>query len=630
MKAYSLTLLFLFTLVGGLSAQTSFEDIRKNGVTNEVTESFKIGAGTTLDILNLGSLAFATGYVWNIDGTVVSVTGVELNHLVGVSSNIQTQLNTKQDVTTILTEFLSLVPAADRLPYFDSPTTMDTTAFTPLARSLLDDVSSPDMLDTLGVHAFIQTMLNDPDAATARGTIGALGTSGTNTNSGEFVNTNTTNATTSDGTTGAIRTLGGMSVAQNSRVGGALIVVGNISAGPQIGATDLFATDDVQAFDDVIANDDVVAAGSVIGAEIIGDLAQDGYIHGLRMVTNATDPANDIDVLTGLASSAGSFNSQSGFAVLPTPAVIKSMHWTGFSPAANTDRSLTKRIDVNWVQGNNNGMLDNGSIANGTYHIHVIKNPATPRSDILASLSHDDVEYVSITIATPAVVTWGTTGNGHGLVAGSSVRFYNDGTLPTGILEDTDYWVIAAGLTETQFQISTVLGGAAVNTSGSITQTTYCQARPILPTGYTHFRRIGSIVRVGGSNLAFRQVGDKFFLSTPTLDLDTTAVTTARTTATLSVPKGIVVDAMVRCLASNAAAGVLVNIGPTLDADVAPSITAVPGTTLRTQVAASVVHGGPEQITTDTLGQVYARSSAATTTVRIFTLGWIDNRGQIR
>ena len=53
----------------------------------------------------------------------------------------------------------------------------------------------------------------------------------------------------------------------------------------------------------------------------------------------------------------------------------------------------------------------------------------------------------------------------HGLVAGNSVVFWATvgAVLPTGIAEDTEYFVIAAGLTTDVFSVSTVLAGSAVN-----------------------------------------------------------------------------------------------------------------------------------------------------------------------
>lgn len=56
----------------------------------------------------------------------------------------------------------------------------------------------------------------------------------------------------------------------------------------------------------------------------------------------------------------------------------------------------------------------------------------------------------------------------HGLVAGNSVLFWDDfnAGLPNGLVEDTEYFVIAAGLTTDSFRVSATLGGSAVDITG--------------------------------------------------------------------------------------------------------------------------------------------------------------------
>lgn len=76
----------------------------------------------------------------------------------------------------------------------------------------------------------------------------------------------------------------------------------------------------------------------------------------------------------------------------------------------------------------------------------------------------------SMTLASPGVIT--TLDNtgvavAHGLVANEVVVFDTTGALYTGLTAGTPYFVLAAGLTSTAFQVSTVAGGSAVNTSGT-------------------------------------------------------------------------------------------------------------------------------------------------------------------
>jgi hypothetical protein len=70
----------------------------------------------------------------------------------------------------------------------------------------------------------------------------------------------------------------------------------------------------------------------------------------------------------------------------------------------------------------------------------------------------------TVTVASPAIFT---TTSDHGLVANDTVIFSTTGALPTGLSTNTVYYVIAAGLTNDDFEISATQGGAAINTSGT-------------------------------------------------------------------------------------------------------------------------------------------------------------------
>lgn len=72
---------------------------------------------------------------------------------------------------------------------------------------------------------------------------------------------------------------------------------------------------------------------------------------------------------------------------------------------------------------------------------------------------------VTITIATPGVVTWFT--GAHGLVGGETVVFTTTGALPTGITAGTTYYVLASGITSTTFRIGLTASGSAINTTGT-------------------------------------------------------------------------------------------------------------------------------------------------------------------
>lgn len=75
---------------------------------------------------------------------------------------------------------------------------------------------------------------------------------------------------------------------------------------------------------------------------------------------------------------------------------------------------------------------------------------------------------VTITIATPAVISWTT----HGRKAGDIVVFTTDGALPTGIVAGTKYYVSSAGLAAGTFRIAptkadALAGTGTINTTGT-------------------------------------------------------------------------------------------------------------------------------------------------------------------
>lgn len=104
---------------------------------------------------------------------------------------------------------------------------------------------------------------------------------------------------------------------------------------------------------------------------------------------------------------------------------------------------------------------------------------------------------ITISNASPAVV--GMTG--HGRVVGDIVAFY--GTLPSPLVANTLYYVIAAGLTANAFEISATLGGAAINT------TTTGSGIFLITTGKTYIttNMVGGVLpTVSSGNLTIRNV----------------------------------------------------------------------------------------------------------------------------
>lgn len=92
---------------------------------------------------------------------------------------------------------------------------------------------------------------------------------------------------------------------------------------------------------------------------------------------------------------------------------------------------------------------------------------------------HSIASTVTITIASPGVVTW----NSHGFLAGTPIVLTTTGALPTGLTAGTIYFVLAP--TANTFTLAATSGGAAINTSGSQsgTHTATNGSRLTAPTG---------------------------------------------------------------------------------------------------------------------------------------------------
>lgn len=150
---------------------------------------------------------------------------------------------------------------------------------------------------------------------------------------------------------------------------------------------------------------------------------------------------------------------------------------------------------------------------------------------------------------------------------------------------------------------------------------------PTMPTGYTYFRRIGSIIRASAALLSFTQRGDEFFLNTSILEANPTASGTAAVTRTLTgVPLGIAVEwyALVKITSNTAAAAVL--FSSLTDVDQAAS-----ANLCHTYVAAAVTAGGAvvvRGVFTNTSAQIRSRESQADSQIVYRTQGWRDLRGR--
>lgn len=326
-----------------------------------------------------------------------------------------------------------------------------------------------------------------------------------------------------------------------------------------------------------------------------------GYLAGLGTSNNASDATNDIDIAAGTCRD--STNAKD----------------------ITLASALTKRLDAAWAVGTGNGWLDIGTIANGSYHTYAILRSDTGVVDALASRNPDTTATITMTIASPAVVTW----TDHGLQAGSTVVFTTTGALPTGVTAGTRYYVISTGLTASAFQFSATEGGSAVNTSGSQSGTHTGTAAPVMPTNYDYRRRIASLQREGATLIPYTQVGDNFLRTTPAADVAAVNPGTSAVTRSVSVPIGIVLDAQVMMNITNGATanGIAAYLSALVQTDEVASATRA---TANTGGAAAENAAWMGFIRTNRNAQFRSRVSFsdAQTTLNIEAIGWTDRRGR--
>ncbi len=271
-----------------------------------------------------------------------------------------------------------------------------------------------------------------------------------------------------------------------------------------------------------------------------------------------------------------------------------------------------------------------------TYHKHLIRRSDTGVVDALFSLSHDRRETVTVTIASPCVVTWvGRKAEGHGFVPGSTFKFSTTGALPTGITAGTVYYVISAGYSATTFQFSETPGGSAVNTSGSQSGVHTGIGVPYLPAEYASYRRIGSIVRANGVIKAFVQDNDKYSWKIPVNNVTVTNPGILAVTRTLTVPTGIRVEAILGVAISatavtDGAGGVFISDLSIPDTAPDPTCFSIYDYIQGAGVGQTIV-GLLTKVFTNASGQVRSRLTASGTGTILYvnTQGWIDTRGRL-
>lgn len=188
----------------------------------------------------------------------------------------------------------------------------------------------------------------------------------------------------------------------------------------------------------------------------------------------------------------------------------------------------------------------------------------------------------------------------------------NAGGLDTGAVGNNDYyiWAIArsdTGVTDILFSLSSTA--------------------PTMPTNYDFKRLVGWFKRVSATIVPFttRELeggGIEMKWTTPTLDIDTSTLTTSRATNALKVPLNFKTEALVRTLIANNSSACTAWVGDPAETDAAPSLTATPLATHYVATSAVDVDVKDQRILTSATGTIAARSTAASTIFRALTEGF--------
>jgi hypothetical protein len=141
----------------------------------------------------------------------------------------------------------------------------------------------------------------------------------------------------------------------------------------------------------------------------------------------------------------------------------------------------------------------------------------------------------------------------------------------------------------------------------------------------TKVRRIGSFLTDGSAHIiAFTQVANEFYWTTPIADVAIGTLSTSRAALTMTIPLGVKVRLIARV--TMGAGNIAVVFSGLDEPDVAPSTTV--GT-----VAAQDINGGqnvvarfPANVYSNTSSQIQYRATG-NANLAITTLGWIDDRG---
>jgi hypothetical protein len=231
--------------------------------------------------------------------------------------------------------------------------------------------------------------------------------------------------------------------------------------------------------------------------------------------------------------------------------------------------------------------------------------------------------------------------------AGSSTTF----GVSAGVVVDStsaSFMKLASAFTKTTSAWAAGSGNGSLDTGGTGANTWYhvhaiknpttsavdiltslSATAPTLPSGYTLFRRIGSMRTNGGGQwLKFFQNGDEFLWDVPVADATALAITTTPSNVTLTVPPGVMVDAILQGDFTNSA--VAQSLALVYSPNGSAQAAGTPGGnwTLSNAVSGIFVTNALYALTNTSAQVAVVAGSASNNSLYLITKGWVDSRGR--